>query len=96
MSSKHAITAWAPFGLEEDGMPVTITYTYSPGCEAIMYGTPQPADPASVDFVSVVCDEDLKLPPRYQTALDAWAVEYLAREEGFNRAADHAHSRDDA
>ena len=97
--SKHTITAFAPFGLDPDGLPVDLTFTYSKGRPAVMYlrnGDPgYPADPPEVDFVSVHC-EDLTLPPEYQKKLDEWAVEYLATEDGFNEAADHADFREDA
>ena len=93
MSSKHTITAWAPFGLDPDGLPVDLTFTYSKGRPAVMYlrngDAGYPADPPEVEFVSVHC-EDLKLPEAYQKKLDEWAVEYLAGEDGFGAAVDFA------
>ena len=96
---KYTLTAWAPFGLDDDGLPVDITYAYTPGRPAVMYlrnGDPgYPADPPEVDFIAVTC-ADLALPPEYQKKLDDWALEYLASEDGFARAADHATDMEDA
>ena len=91
--SKRTITAFAPFGLDPDGLPVDITFNYTKGRPAVMYlrnGDPgYPADPAEVEFVSVTC-EDLTLPPAYQKKLDEWAVEYLASDDGYGKALDFA------
>ena len=91
--SKHTITAFAPFGLDPDGLPCDITFTYSKGRPAVMHlrnGDPgYPADPPDVDFISVKC-VDLDLSPTYQKMLDDWAIAYLASDDGFGSAVDFA------
>ncbi len=87
--SKHKMTAYAPFGLQPDSLECVIEYTYSPGSPAVYYGTPQPADPASVDFVSVkltlhTIDDSM------QKMLDEWAAEYLSEDYGRAKALDNA------
>lgn len=87
--SKHTIRAWCPFGLQPDSLEVEITYTYTPGAAAIMYGdAPQPADPEELDFISarmVQHDIDAGL----QKMLDEWAGEYLSTD-GFEDACENA------
>ena len=78
--SKHRMTAYAPFGLQPDSLECVIEYTYSAGSPAVYYGTPQPADPASVDFHSVKCVHPLN--DAMQAMLDEWAAEYLSEDYG--------------
>lgn len=83
------MTAWAPFGLQPDSLECVIEYTYSPGSPAVYYGTPQPADPASVDFVSAKLVHH-QINDSMQKMLDEWAVEYLASDDGFTDAVENA------
>ena len=83
----HKMTAWAPFGLQPDALECMIEYTYSAGSPAVYYGTPQPADPASVDFVSVKCVHALS--GEMQAMLDEWAGEYLSEDYGREKALDN-------
>ena len=99
MGNKHTITAFAPFGLDEDGLPCDITFTYTPGrpmVHTLRNGDPgYPVDPEEVDFHAVTC-ADLALPPEYQKKLDEWATEYLSDGYGREAAIEHVHSREDA
>jgi len=83
--TKHRMTAWAPFGLQPDSLECVIEYTYSPGSPAVYYGTPQPADPASVDFVSVKLVHH-QIDTGLQAMLDEWAAEYLSEDYGREKA----------
>ncbi len=91
--SKHTMTAYAPWGLQPDAIECQITFTYYRGCDAVMYGNPQPADPASVDFHAVTCKHPLDA--EMQAMLDEWAGEYLAGE-GYADAIAHVRDREDA
>ena len=86
------MTAWAPFGLQPDAIECSIVYTYSPGRPMVMYlrnGDPgYPEEPATVDFVSAECAHPLN--PAMQKMLDDWAIEYLASDDGFDDACNHA------
>lgn len=86
--SKHRMTAYAPFGLQPDSLECVIEYTYSAGSPAVYYGTPQPADPASVDFHSVKLVHH-QIDTGLQLMLDEWAAEYLS-SEGYSDAVDNA------
>jgi hypothetical protein len=77
MASKHKMICYAPFGLQPDSIQVEITYTYSPGSPAVYYGTPQPAEDASLDFVSAKATLHA-LDDTMQAMLTEWAQEYLA------------------
>jgi hypothetical protein len=87
--SKHKMTAWAPFGLQPDSLECVIEYTYSAGSPAVYYGTPQPADPASVDFHSVKLVHH-QIDTGLQLMLDEWAAEYLSEDYGREKAIDNA------
>ena len=86
--SRHTMKAWAPFGLQPDALECMIEYTYSAGSPAVYYGTPQPADPASVDFVSVKCVHPLS--GEMQAMLDEWAGEALSEDYWRAKALDNA------
>lgn len=92
--SKHRMTAWAPFGLQPDSLECVIEYTYSPGSPAVYYGTPQPADPASVDFHSVKLVHH-PINDAMQAMLDEWAAEYLSEDYGRAKALDNALDREE-
>lgn len=83
----HKMKAWAPFGLQPDALECMIEYTYAAGSHAVYYGTPQPADPASVDFVSVKCVHALS--GEMQAMLDEWAGEWLSEDYGRAKALDN-------
>jgi len=75
--TRHEIKAWAPFGLQPDSLEVLIQYTYTPGNAAVLYGTPQPADPAELDFESVKLVHH-QIDESMQLMLDEWAAEYIS------------------
>lgn len=100
MSQKHAIRAWAPWGLDSDAIPVRITYAYTRGRPAVMYlrnGDPgYPAESAEAEFISVEHEQEgLTIPAEMQQKLDAWAIEWLANDDGYARAIEEAESRED-
>lgn len=86
---KHRMKAYAPFGLQPDSLECVIEYTYYPGCAAVYYGTPQPAEPAGVDFVSVKLVNHT-IDDSMQKMLDEWAAEYLSEDYGRAKALDNA------
>lgn len=88
MATKHKMTAWAPFGLQPDSLEVLIEYSYTPGAAAIMYGTPQPADPEEVDLISVKLTLH-QIDDSMQAMLTEWAGEYLSTD-GFEKACQNA------
>jgi hypothetical protein len=85
MATKHTLTAYAPFGLQPDSLEVLIKYTYSAGRPAVMYGTPQPADPEEVDLISVKLVYN-QIDDSMQAMLTEWAGEYLSTDDGFEKA----------
>ena len=95
MSSKHTITAWCPFGLQPDALETKITYYYTKGAAAIMYGTPQPADPEEIEFDSVRL-WGYTIDVGMQKLLDEWAAEWLSDDYGREAAIEHVRSREDA
>jgi len=86
--SRHTMKAWAPFGLQPDSLECVIEYTYSPGSPAVYYGTPQPAEDASLDLVSVKCVHPLN--DAMQAMLDEWAGEALSEDYWREKAIDNA------
>ena len=92
----HRMKALCPFAL--DAIEVEITYTYLPGApeQGPTYSSGgQPADPDEVEFVSVGHAASLLSPP-LQKMLDEWAIEYLASDDGFAAAVDHAEDDESA
>lgn len=91
--SKHTMKAYMPFGLGE--IEVSIRYTYLPGRPAVMYlrnGDPgYPAEDPEIEFVSATSTLH-QLDDMMQKMLDEWAAEYLAEDEGFAAAMEHAES----
>ena len=58
--SKHTMTAWAPFGLDPDGLPVDVTFTYSKGSPDYWNKTAglwEQGYAGTVDFISVHCED---------------------------------------
>lgn len=84
----HRMKALCPFAL--DSIEVEITYTFTPGSPAVMYGdNSHPADPDEAEFVSVETWVGT-LTPSLQKMLEEWAVEYLASDDGCAAAVDQA------
>ena len=80
---------WAPFGLQPDSLECVIEYSFTPGSPAVYYGTPQPADPAEVDLISVKLVHH-QIDDAMQKMLDEWAGEYLSTD-GYEDAIENAH-----
>jgi hypothetical protein len=86
--SRHQITAWCPFGLQPDGLEVSIEYTYRPGTRATRI---DPADPAEVELISARLVHHT-ISDSMQIMLDEWATEWLG-DDGYEKAIDHAEGR---
>lgn len=89
--SKHRMRAWAPFGLQPDSLECVIEYRYTPGSAAVYYGTPQPADPAEVDLISVKLVHH-QIDDQMQAMLEEWAGELLSTS-GYEAAIENAMER---
>lgn len=89
--SQHTMKAHCPFGIGE--IEVEITFEYTKGCRAILYGTPQPADPEQVDFISAACPTH-SLDTMMSKMVEEWAENYLSDDDGYDRAATHACERE--
>ena len=68
-----------------------IEYSFTPGSPAVMYGTPQPADPAEVDLISVKLVHH-QIDDQMQAMLEEWAGEYLSTD-GYSDALENAMER---
>lgn len=72
---------------------LAITYRYSAGRPAYTprgeYAPIDPPDPAEVEFVSAKLINSDETSPSQEQVND-WAEEWLASDEGYNRAAHHA------
>lgn len=90
--SKHRMVAWAPFGLQPDGLECVIEYTYTPGSPAVIYGTPQPADPEEFDLISVKLVHH-QIDDALQVMLEEWAAEYLSEDYGRDQAYENTLAR---
>lgn len=105
--TQHKLIAVIPHGDPDIGAEVEceITFTFTPGVPVRMYGTPQPAEDATIDFVSAAPIINGK-PSSYggayadmeQSSLDAIAFDWLEDEglvEAFEVvAADDADARE--
>lgn len=93
----YKVKTTAPFC--HDGMEVTVTFNHRPGRPAVRYlrnGDPgYPADPAEVEFVSAEPEPGVTLPAALKRDLDDWCDNWLADDEGHERALDAVAADDD-
>ncbi len=99
--TQHKLVATVGMGDPDIGaeVEVEIVFSFTPGQPAVMYGTPQPADDAEIEFISAtpLCNGK---PSPYsgayadmeQSSLDALAEAWLLEGDGFAEALEVAAS----
>ena len=91
MTSKHAMRALCPFGLDHIEVEIGFTFLKGAPAQGPSYSSGgQPADPDEVALVYAKAVENT-LDDLMNCALSKWAEDYLA-DEGFNEALEVAAS----